>query len=138
MSQIKQTLPISNSQNAAQLLRRFLLGAQALFAAAPSLFMAVLYLFSGYAALLLGHWPQPYIDDPKFIASDDLLMDLLYFNVPIFSVAALCSLVVFPLLTLLLRRSHSRKWHISLIAIFLVGCLVSYFGAADRLDWYFD
>jgi hypothetical protein len=138
MSQAKQIDPVHLSRILEQLLRHLLSWVQAFFAAAPLLFISLTYLFSAYAALHLGHWPQPLIDDPKFIASDDLLMDLLYFNVPIFLIVAFCSVVVFPLLTLLHWRSHSRKWHFSLIAIFLVGCLLSYFGVSDRLDWYFD
>lgn len=138
MSQNKQSLALNNSQALSQILRRLLLGLQAFAAAAPLLFIAVLYLFSGYAALHLGHWPQPSIDDPKFIASGDLLMDLLYSSVPVFLFAALCSLVVFPLSTLLLWRFQTKQWHLAFIALFVFGCIVSYFGVSDRLDWYFD
>jgi hypothetical protein len=108
------------------------------FALAPLLTSACLYLLSWRAALLLGHWPQPSLDDPKFIAPNDALMDLLYGAVLPLLLWSMVALITFPLLTFFLRKRYTRLKIVSFVVLFVGAWLFLYLDPGARLAWFGD
>src|SRR5207248_481910 len=72
------------------------------------LVLLVLYTFSWRVQAVIGHWPQPYVDDPKFVAPDDWLSDLLYSAVHWFFIVAIVAIVALPYLCRYMQYRFSR------------------------------
>lgn len=121
-----------------RLARGLLVALHHFFAFAPLLALAVVYLFSWRVASIIGHWPRPSLDDPKFVAPGDGLADTLYASVLILLLLAVAGVIIFPLLTYALRRAYARWWVITLIVVFVVGCVLVRIDPGSRFAWYFD
>ena len=132
------TLPPRPSASAPTALRAALIGAQLALALAPALLLAALYGLAWRAAFWLGRWPEPWVDDPKFIAMDDWLMDGLYALVEPALFTSLVGLAVFPLLSYLLWRVGARRWLAICALLFAGGWLALLTMTGDLLTWYID
>ena len=88
--------------------------------------------------MFIGHWPEPLKDDPKFIAPGDALFDLLYCLVIPLLLWMFVGVIIFPLLTLLLRRSYSWGWIVLTIGLFVLGWLLFYLEPTGRMEWFMD
>ncbi|KAB8143485.1 hypothetical protein F8S13_10795 [Chloroflexia bacterium SDU3-3] len=120
------------------MLRLMIIALHHSFALAPLLVIGCLYVFSWRAAFLIGHWPQPSIDDPKFIAPDCRICDALYMLTLPLLLWPFIALVAFPFLSLVLRRVYLWRWQTLLIIVFVVGWLLLIADPSERLSWYFD
>jgi hypothetical protein len=108
------------------------------FALAPLLMVLSLYLASWRAEAIIGHWPVPSVDDPKYIAEGDWLYKNLRLSV-IWLFGGVCSAVcMLPLFTIALWRAYPRWYSIMLIAVYLIGIYVLRIDAGARLTWYMD
>lgn len=115
------------------------------FALAPLALVASLYALSWLAALRVGHWPRPWVDDPKEIAPGCGACDALHGLVLPFLGWSVLGLLFFPALTVALRRAYPRRWAIplALAFAFVAGWALLIadlrFGLpGDRLLWYAD
>jgi len=112
-------------------------------APAPLAAVAALYASSLLAALRIGHWPRPWVDDPKEVAPGCGACDaLLGLVLPLLAWSAL-GLVLFPALAVALRGAYPRRRAALLALAFVAGwtLLASdlLFGLpGDRLLWYID
>lgn len=143
MQQSKSRLPLFSQASAddsrpIRILRRVLVMLHHLFALAPLLILVNLYLFSWRATTLIGHWPQPFRDDPQFIVYDDILSEQLYLLVNPLFFWALVGFVALPVLTIFLRRVYPRWWTIGIICLFLIGWVLLFAEPTDRIVWYMD
>jgi hypothetical protein len=108
------------------------------FAFGPLLALIFVYLFSWRVASIIGHWPRPSLDDPKFMAPGDGVADSLYQSVLVFLLVAAAGVIMFPLLTFVLRRAYARWWLITLIVVFVLGCVLVRLDPGSRFEWFFD
>jgi len=113
------------------------------FALAPLAAVATLYASSWLAALRIGHWPRPWVDDPKEIAPGCGACDALYGLVLPFLGWSVLGLLFFPVLSVALRRAYPRWWATLLALAFVAGWALlvsdSLSGLpGDRLLWYVD
>jgi hypothetical protein len=121
-----------------RILRALLVGLHHYLGFAPILLLAELYLFSWWVMPFIGHWPEPSVDDPKFVAMGNWLADTFYFFVEPFLLSVILAIIGFPVLTWLLRRVYPRWWTIGLLCLFLLGLFLLVAEPTDRLGWYFD
>jgi hypothetical protein len=111
---------------------------QHLFAFAPWLIVADLYLFSWRGLGILGYWPQPVNPDPKYLAGFDLLSNILYLNVYPLFVLAHIAFVALPIFTIFLYRKYPRWWSLVLLVLFVTGFLVFRLDPGERFYWWLD
>jgi hypothetical protein len=97
-----------------------------------------LWAMSWIATLHIGHWPQPWLDDPKFIVSGDPLYDLLYEAIGPLMLASCGSLLPFLLLTALVHRAYPRIWVAALVVLALLGVVIFWLDPGERMTWYLD
>jgi hypothetical protein len=119
-------------------LHRVLIAVHHSFVLAPYLLLLDLYVFSWRAMAFIGHWPEPLRDDPKFIAPGDALLDLLYRLVIPLLLWMFVGVVIFPILTVLLRRSYSWRWVALIVGLFVLGWLLFILEPTGRIEWYMD
>ncbi|HET9221914.1 MAG TPA: hypothetical protein VFO07_05385 [Roseiflexaceae bacterium] len=119
-------------------LHRVLIAVHHSFVLAPYLLLLDLYLFSWRAMMFIGHWPEPLKDDPKFIAPGDALFDLLYCVVIPLLLWMFVGVIIFPILTMLLRRSYSWRWIALMIGLFVLGWLLFILEPTGRMEWFMD
>lgn len=105
---------------------------------APLVTVGAVYMFSIRAWMVLGYWPRPWLDDPKYIRPGDLALQGLYWLVMATMLWSLVSLALVPLLTLLLRRSYSIRWHIVRVLLFVSMWLVLWLDPGARIAWFVD
>jgi hypothetical protein len=109
-----------------------------LFALAPFLTVLLLYLASWRAESIIGHWPVPSVDDPKYIAQSDWLYINLRLAVMWMLGGACSAACLLPLFTIAMWRVYPRWYSIVLIAVYLVGFYILRIDAGARLTWYMD
>jgi hypothetical protein len=109
-----------------------------LLAFAPSLLIAWIYALAWRASILLGHWPRPKIDDPKFAIPADRLFDILYYPSSFVFVWFAVSLIVFPLLTVVLWRHNQWLRTLLLILVYVVGWLIGGILPNNAFTWFVD
>jgi hypothetical protein len=71
------------------------------FVVMPLVTITTLVLLAVRASMHLGHWPQPWIDDPKFIAPHDPLLMLFYWLVLPGLLWSMAGIMMVPQLTVL-------------------------------------
>ena len=109
-----------------------------LFAFAPAIALASAYVFSWRVAVLIGHWPRPSLDDPKFAAPGDELSILLYFATMLVLLVSASGLYMVPLLSFVLRHTYSRVWRWLLPALWIVSWLLLRLDPGARITWFAD
>ena len=109
-----------------------------LFAFAPSMALVAVYTCSWRIASLIGYWPRPSLDDPKFAAPGDLLSTLLYFTTMLLLVMSATALFVAPILSFVLRRAYARAWSWMLLTLFALSWIVLRADPGGRLTWFAD
>ncbi|MDP9316530.1 MAG: hypothetical protein M3R24_37705 [Chloroflexota bacterium] len=109
-----------------------------LVAVAPLLVFGWVHALAWRAAVVLGRWPRPYDDDPKFFLPADHWFDLLAFPTPLLVLWMLLSVVLFPTLMLRFRQRYSQRFILFLGVLYCAGWLALWFAPGTALDWYFD
>ncbi len=109
-----------------------------LFAFAPSMALVAVYTFSWRIASLIGYWPRPSLDDPKFAAPGDGLSTLLYFATMLLLVMSASGLYMVPLLSFVLRRAYGRVWGWLLPALWILSWLLLRLDPGARITWFAD
>lgn len=109
-----------------------------LLASTPSLTITCLYALSWRATLFLGSWPQPSVNDPKYIAPDDPLMSLLYTSVFPLLACTFVSVFTLPALALYLRRWLHWQWLLALLLVFSLSLWLLLVDSGARLSWFAD
>ena len=109
----------------------------------PLAAVATLYAFSWLVALRIGHWPRPWVDDPKSVAPGCGACDVLHGLVLPFLGWSVLGLFFFPVLSVALRRACARGRLTLLALAFVAGWAMLIadllFGLpGDRLLWYID
>ena len=104
----------------------------------PLAFWITLMCLSVYAALLIGHWPQVSIDDPKYIAEDNYVYGACFYLTTLnfftfgFSVILAPSFIVIAWFT----GAGSRiAWP---ILLFLTGLAMFFLDPGQRIEWFID
>lgn len=107
-----------------------------LCAFAPLLIIAHLYIFSWRVSTVIGHWPRPSLDDPKYIPDflSNALYNFTYFLI-MFAAVGLVGLLGFPWIV---RRKYSLLWSLALIGIYIIGWIVIRLDPGDRINWFMD
>jgi hypothetical protein len=100
------------------------------------LMLFALYAFSWRVQAVIGHWPQPYFDDPTYSALGDRLSGFLNQAVFLFFLMTLVSIVAVPYFSRYLQYRFSRFWPVVLLAVYVAGFIVYMIGLADRGEWY--
>lgn len=100
--------------------------------------IVAVYGFSWRVETIIGHWPLPSIDDPKFVAPGDWLSDFLYSSVSLLLFSSLAALLIFPVLTWVLRHQYRPMWLTVLIAAFILEYIFLGADPGQRFMWYFD
>ncbi len=108
------------------------------FTAAPLSAIAALNLLAWRAAVKLGHWPVPWQDDPKCIAPNDVLFQVLYPSVMLLLLGAAASIFFFPLLMLALGHTYSWLSRCILVLIFAGGWVLLTLDPGARFTWLLD
>jgi hypothetical protein len=111
-------------------------------AAMPVAFLVALYTLKFAAYCHLGRWPEPYVDDPKYIDAGGRVMDLLYATTACVMLtipgAACCSMMLSAYVAisrpLRLRLALSLVTHLIGWAIFVAAVRLD----PRTLDWFFD
>jgi hypothetical protein len=109
-----------------------------LLAFSPLFIIVGLYLLSWRGAVLIGHWPLLYIDDPKYIGNYDWLYNLLSSAVGWLFLASCFSIVVFPVLTLVLRNWLSYRGIVFWVLAYAVGIVYLLLEPTHRIAWLLD
>ena len=112
-----------------------------IFAFVPLLVVATLFAASWRAAALIGHWPAVYVDDPWFIAPDDVLYVFLRGAVSAIGEWWDVALFALPVLTILiaaLRPKYPRLRLAFLVLAFVVGFVLLWADPGDRFRWWAD
>lgn len=94
-------------------------------AAGPLLAVACLTLFAWRGSLLVGHWPVPWVDDPKDLANADPLSAVFYAASMVLVLFAVCTLALFPVsAAFALRREYfaggSSRWVVKAVVLTLI------------------
>ncbi|HYU35874.1 MAG TPA: hypothetical protein VEW48_27265 [Thermoanaerobaculia bacterium] len=104
----------------------------------PFVPMAALHLLSRRGQELLGHWPRPMRDDPKYIGLDDPT----YQRLSIVVIYAFCftgwCLYTWGGLMLHLRKSLTTRKVLWLVALFVLTWLVFSYDPGKRFEWWLD
>lgn len=85
--------------------------------------LVALYLMAHRASVLLGHWPIPMINDPKFIFPDDAAFQTLSSALTYMLAFSGWGFLAFGALLLHLRHHLLLRQKLCLLGIFLVGWL---------------
>jgi hypothetical protein len=109
-----------------------------LFALLPIVSLATLYLFSWRVASVIGYWPRPSLDDPKFVVASDLPATVFYDLVMVLILGSGMAIIMFPLLSLMLFHRQSRLRLVVLALIFIAGWVLLRSDPGDRVLWYMD
>jgi len=109
-----------------------------LITVSPLLLSASMYALAWRAARLLGHWPRPYLDDPKFAVPADHVFDVLDLVNLLLLLSIANSLVLFPLLCCWLWRRHGQWGTLGLLVIFMFGWVVLRTLPPDLTAWMLD
>ncbi len=109
-----------------------------ILAFAPMLIVLALYAASWRAEGLIGHWPQPSIDDPWYGMPDDVLYKVLYLSVIPLMMYCIVSGIGFPAFTLVLWHKYPFLWNLVLIAMFVGGLILIMSNPGQRFTWYMD
>src|SRR5436190_22714981 len=108
------------------------------FALAPLLTIVCLFVMSSYMALSIGHWPQPYADDPAY-AAPGFISDILHYAVALILFWGVAGLITLPILWVVLTWAKwPRWWTLLLVALFIVGWLLIKYDLDSRIRWYLD
>jgi hypothetical protein len=94
-------------------------------AAFPGVALLALLSLAVRAAIVLGHWPRPMIDDPKGLGFD-LHYDLVVYLVT----AAIISPLAFVVFTLMHLTGIARTRHLDACALVFVLCIVAFWMTA--------
>ena len=108
-----------------------------LLATAPLAVVTGLYILSWGASVVLGHWPRPWIDDPKLIAGGPLY-DLLYGVTVLLLPIWISSLFLFPLTTFVLWRAQSPRLRWLSLGLYVAGWVLVGIAMGDRMQWLMD
>ena len=117
---------------------KLILFLRGLFAAVPLVMFSAPYLLSVYAMVVIGHWPQPMFDDPKFIPAGPLYHLLYGATFLLFLPMLVSSLVIFPMLTAVMWRSTAPRTRWLLLALFIAGWVLVRTMLGDRMAWLID
>ena len=109
------------------------------FTAAPLAAIAAINLLAWRASVKLGHWPVPWLEDPN-ILSNDMLYQVLEPLVGLLFLAAITSVLFFPLLMLLMlglrRRTYSVLSQCIFILIFVGGWVLFRLDPGTSYTWF--
>ena len=117
---------------------RLLAATYLLVAAAPWLFGAGLTLLAWRAAAILGHWPIPLADDPKFIAPSDGLYDGLGRLSTALRFWLLFSPFILPGFVIMTWREYRRRATFAIIAVYVLGLVAIRLDPFGLLAWIID
>jgi len=109
-----------------------------LLAFSPLLIVVALYAASWRAEGLIGHWPQPMVDDPWYVIPDDGLYRFLLLSIFPLLYCVLGAIVSLPALTLVLWRRYPLLWTVFLAVIFVGGLLLIKSDPEQRFIWLMD
>lgn len=108
----------------------------------PWLWIGCLYGCAVRAAMVLGHWPIVWKNDPKLIADQDWLYQTLYHSVDRLFLPVVASIPLWIGLMVVARRHYSpvlKSWLVSLfIGGWVVVMLIFLVDPGAVLAWYFD
>lgn len=116
-------------------------GVHSLISVLPFTWLFAIYALAFRAQDLIGHWPRPGYDDPKWIGPMDQQYQFLFHLIGDWIVPALFwGSWLWLLLTPLLVPSgyYSRTRRIVLSALFVTGWLSLYFDPGNRFSWWLD
>jgi hypothetical protein len=122
---------------AANLPYRLVIALHWLLAAAPLAIVTALYVLSWRGLAVLGHWPRPWIDDPKLVAGGplyDLLYGVTFLLLPIW----ISSLFLFPLTSVVMWRAQSPRLRWLSLGLFVAGWVLVGTATGDRMAWLMD
>lgn len=105
---------------------------------APLTALGTAYALSIRSWMVLGSWPRPWLDDPKFIAPHDPVTAVLYWLVLAALLWSFVSLLVVAVLMEVLSRSTARRWLSVGLVLYGSGWLLLWLDPGARLMWYFD
>lgn len=105
---------------------------------APLSILGAAYALSVRAWMVLGSWPRPWLDDPKFIAPHDPAMTVLQGLVLGTLVWAYVSPLLVVVLLRVLSRSISTRWLSVGIVVLGSGWLLVLLDPGARLKWFVD
>ena len=112
------------------------------FLAAPLSAIAGINLLAWRASVKLGHWPVPWQEDLKCILPNDMLYQVLKPSVGLLLLAAITSVVFFPLLMLLMpglgRRTYSVPSQCIFVLIFVSGWVLFKLDPGASFTWFID
>jgi hypothetical protein len=117
---------------------RLLLAAHLLVTAAPWLFIAGMAAWAWRAAAILGHWPVPLADDPKFIATGDQLYDRLGELAHTLLNLAFFSVLILPVLAAVTWRDYRPGLRYGLLAFYVLGMLMIPLDPLGLFAWMAD
>jgi hypothetical protein len=91
------------------------------------------------AQQLIGHWPQPMSNDPKWIGEDDVLYQRLYDIIEFNLMPAVAwSLIAWLVLSCILFHSYSPKQRWFMMCLYLSMWSLLIFEPGGCLEWYLD
>ena len=105
---------------------------------APLVPMVALYLLAFRGQDLIGHWPQPMSDDPKYIGLDDPTYQTFRAAVIYGSCFAGWGLYTWAALLVHLRRSLATRRMLWTIRLFLLAWLLFVADPGRRFEWWLD
>jgi hypothetical protein len=117
---------------------RLLLAAHLLVTAAPWLFIAGMAAWAGRAAAILGHWPVPLTDDPKFIATGDQLYGRLGELSDVLGYWLTLSPFILPVLAAVTWRDYRRGTRLWLIGAYVAGLVMIVLDPLGLFAWMAD
>ena len=113
---------------------------QVVLAFSPLLAVLALYALSWRGAALIGHWPLPMADDPKFIGQGDTLYAVMYMALCLLFALSCYGLPILIALTAMLSYRHAKLWPVLMILLYFASLVLFSLleSAGDRMTWFMD
>lgn len=117
---------------------RFVVSLIWLLSLSPLSLWVTVWGLSVFAATILGNWPQLGINDPKFIAEDNLIYGMWLFITTLNFFTVMTSVVLYPAFAIATWTCGEGARIKSTVFLFLIGLSLLYFDPNQRLEWFID
>lgn len=138
MSNPLDTQPVPSIPPALSPVGRTLAWIHGVAAVLPLTLMAALYLLSWRAMQLIGHWPVPWKDDPKFLGGGDTFYEMLLVLINPLLLAAMIAPSIWLTLMAVLWRRYGWGRRVALTLALVAGIAVFALDPSRRMMWWMD